>query len=379
MKKPGYGRFLAGFFLFCWAVLSLPLGAQQRRQDPWWHTLELGKRYYRSGSYGSALRSFEDARNSRKNFYAKLERDLINLLSIHEVRRLGDDLSLVEVYIEKEFRVDAAAALRELYYRVPKESLHNSARQALAGLGRFKTYPEAEYWIGEVYRVEGETGIALGQYQKAYDERALLESPGFETEILYKIAGLRRMRGEYTEMVFALEEILKTDTLWSQESFNRTNMMRSLEANGINRFLLLFRHNSPAVERAHRLLGMYYYAYGRHNRAAEHLLFASLIQNTLIIEILKQDRYDYGFTGLEKLAEEAGRKRDLVSFIEDTEYFRTLYYLANSLHAGGRGGAAREIWTFLRDYGPGEWRGRSANQLRNPELDRIPEITGAPP
>jgi hypothetical protein len=359
-------------------VSSFSAFSQQRRQDPWWYTLEQGKRHFRNGAYGDALRSFEDARENRRNYYAKLERDLVTVLSIHEVRRLGDDLSLLEVYIEKQFQVDAADALKELYYRIPKASLHNSSQSALTELGRLKAYPEAEYWIGESYRMEGEFGIALSQYQKAYNDRALLETPGFATEIQYKIADLRRIRREYNEMTLILEDILKTDAMWSGESFNRANMMRSLETNGINRFLVLFRHNEPAAERAHRTLGLYYYTSGRHNRAADHLLFAFLIQYTLVIDSLLKTKYDYTFTSLDTLIRDIAGKREILSYMDEVEYYRTMYYLANSLYGNNRRSTARELWTFLSANAPGEWRGRAAAQLRNPELDRVPETIGRP-
>ena len=236
--------------LLCFFTL-IPAFSQQRRVDPWWITLEEGKRSFRAGAYGDAFRFFESARESRKNYYAKMERDLITVLSITTVRKLGDDLGLLEGYIEKEFRVDAADALKELYYRVPKEKLRNSSKAALAELGRLKDYPEAEYWLGEVYRVEGEFGIALSQYEKALEKRSLLENPEFGIEILYKIADLRRLRREYPEMVSIYEEILKADSLWSRESFIRSTMLRSLETNGINRFLVLYRHNEPNTEKAH--------------------------------------------------------------------------------------------------------------------------------
>ncbi|MDR2021309.1 MAG: hypothetical protein LBQ14_11155 [Treponema sp.] len=364
-------------------VLLLVLGlqspaAQQRRQDPWWYTLEQGKGYFRNRAYGDALRFFENARDHRKNFYAKLEQDFITVLSTHAVRRLQDDLGLIEVYIAKEFQVNAADALKELYYRVPREKLHNSAREALTELGRLKNYPEAEYWIGEVYRMEGEYGIALTQYQKAYANRALLEIPSFETELLYKIADLRRIRREYTGMVTILEEIIKSDSLWSRESFDRSNMMQSLENNGINRFLVLFRHMDPPVERAHRILGLYYYASGRHNRAADHLLFAFLIQNSVLIESLVKSRYDYAFSSLENLLRDLAGNREAQSYITGVEYYRTMYYLANSLYGSNRRRSAREIWTFLSGSGPGEWRGRAAAQLRNPELDPVNEAIVRP-
>ena len=361
-------RFVNIFLLF---LVVIPAFAQQRRMDPWWITLEEGKRHFRAGAYGGALRSFENARENRKNYYAKMERDLITVLSLHTVRLLGDDLGFLESYIEKEFRVDAADALKELYYRVPKEKLRNSSSTALAELGRLKSYPEAEYWIGEVYRMEGEFGIALVQYQKAYDQRMLLEIPGFTTEILYKTAELRSLRREYTEMTKTLEDILKNDTLWSRESFNKSNMLRSLETNGVNRFLVLFRHNEPSVEKAHRIMGFYYYSNGRHDRAAEHLLFAFLIQNSVIIDALLQSRYNYAFSSLSNLMNDIAKRSDLLDYLEETEYFKTLYYLANSLYGVNRRSSAREIWTFLGDHGSGEWRARAVSQLNNPRLDQV--------
>ena len=357
------------------SLALVPCGAQQRRQDPWWITLEEGKRSFRTGAYGDALRFFENARENRKNYYAKMEQDLITALSIHAVRGFKDDLGLLEAYLEKEFRTVAADALKELYYRVPKESFDNSSSAALSALGRLKNYPEAEYWIGEVYRMEGEFGIALGQYQKALDQRALLEYPEFGTEILYKIAELRRIRREYPDMVKTLEDILKADTLWTRESFTRSNLQKSLETNGINRFLLLFRHNEPSMEKAHRTLGFYYYTNGRHDRAADHLLFAFLIQNSVIIEAMLRSQYDYSFTSIPALMSDIAKRRDLLAYINETEYYRTLYYFANSLYGINRRSSAREIWTLLRDNGSGEWQVRAAAQLRNPQLDPIPPIS----
>jgi len=377
MKNSARLAFYA-FFVFFSCFCAFSSGAQQRRQDPWWITLEEGKRCFRSGAYGDALRLFENARENRKNYYAVMERELITVLSIYEVRRLKDDLGLLETYIEKEFRTVAQDALKELYYRVPKDSLNNSSSAALSNMQRLKNYPEAEYWIGEVYRMEGEFGIALVQYRKAYNDRALLEHPEFGTEILYKMADLHKLRREYPEMVKILEEILKADTLWSRESFNRSNMQKSLERNGINRFLLLFRHNEPSMEKAHRTLGFYYYTNGaRHERAAEHLLFAFLIQNSVLIDALLRSQYDFSFDELPNLLKAVAARRDLLAYVDETEYYRTLYYLANSLYFGvNHRISAREIWTFLRDYAGGEWQERAASQLRNPQLDPIPPNRG---
>ena len=85
-----------------------------------------------------------------------------------------------------------------------------------------------------------------------------------------------------------------------------------------------------------------------------------------------QARYDYEFTSLSSLMGDISKRRDLTAFLEETEYFRTMYYLANSLYGVNRRSSAREIWTFLSEYANGEWKGRAQSQLSNPRLDPAP-------
>jgi len=369
MSRNKFLAFLVLTFLTCSVI-----GAQTQRD--WWYTLERGKQMFRQGDYGSALLAFEDARRQRRTMYERLERHLINLLSITEVRRIGDSLDLVERYIGERHYADAAEAIAELYYRIPKESLHNSAAAALTALGTLKDYPEAEYWIGETYLIEGELRLAQSQFQKAYDLRQFLENPGFATELLYKIAAICRTRKDYNEMERNLLAILSEDKLWSGGgAFEKQALTRVLENNGIERFLTLYRYRDTESELAHRLLGLFYYTSGRHSRAQEHLMFSFLIQNTVIIEEVIRNRYDFTFTTLEALAVEINRYPLLVDYAAKNEYYKTAYYLGASLYGNGKTPAARELWTFLSaQSAAGEWQARAAGQLRNPHVERLVEM-----
>ena len=350
---------------------------------------------FRQGDYGHALLTFEDARRQRRTMYDRMEKDLIDLLSVSEVRRMGDSLDWVERFIEDRRYAAAADALEELYYRVSKDSLQNSASAALSALGALKDYPEAEYWIGEVYLTEGELGLALDQFQKALSMRSLLENPGFTAELIYKIAGIYRIRREYNEMERTLLSILSSDTLWAgggngtdatdrppqpdavtqRVSFARQAMNRTLENDGINRFITLYRYANAECEKAHRLLGFFYYDTGRHSRAQDHLMFAFLIQNTRIIDEVIQRRYDYTFTGLESLAVEFTRNQLILDYIEKNEYYKTAYYLASSLYGNGKTTTARNIWNFLSVQSrAGEWQTRAASQLRSPRVEPALEM-----
>jgi tetratricopeptide (TPR) repeat protein len=368
-------RALVMFFILCFSCL--PGWVQVEGGRPYWFILERGKQYFRNGAYGDALLAFEDARDQRRAMYTRMEQDMIALLSIAEVRRLGDSLDLVEKYIAERGQINAARALEELYYRVPRENLENQASRTLGEFDRLKAYPEAEYWIGEIYRMEGELGIALGQFQKAYEQRVFLETPGFDTEILYKIADIYRLRQEYIFMERNLLEILKQDSLWSQDSgtFVRSAMTRTVENDGIDRFLTLYRYNNPTSLRAHRLLGFYYSASGRHSRAADHLLFAFLIQNSIFIDEIIRLQYDYSFTTLDSLITEVMGKPALASYFEETEYYKTMYYLGAAFFGSGKLKAAGFFWNVIAGrQDAGEWRARSRTQLRSPFVERMVEM-----
>ena len=325
MKK----RILLGFILI---LLLAANAAGQVSSQPWWYIMEQGKLHFRNGSYGNALLAFEDARRSRLAQFTRMEQDLILLLSLPDVRRLGDSLEMVEKYISDLYETRAASALAELYYRVPKESLKGSALQALEELGRLKSYPEAEFWLGETYRAEGELSMAINQYERALKEKRLFENPGLEIEILYKLVDIHRIRGNYQEMEKRAREIIEgqslsgvpRDSIWNTNSAGnmqiRAAMARILENEGVNRFLILYRNNNSITERAHRLLGFFYYATGRYIPASEHLMFAFLIQNTILIEELIRRDYDFAFSTLDNLMSIVRPRSEFQAFLEETEY-----------------------------------------------------------
>jgi len=397
--------------LFLFLFSMFPVFAQSVNQ-PWWLSLEQGKQKFRSGDYGGALLSFEDARRERRDMYEQKERDFIHLLSTPEARRIGDSLDKIERFSRERHYTAASSALDELYYRLPKTGFDNSANAALAAFEKLKNYPEAEYWIGEVYRVEGELPLALVQYRKAYSMREVLEDPGFSVTLQYKISSILRTRQEYNEMERSLLAIIgDLDTLWlnsnraevtrqnidatarnpvpvpyeqASASFARTAMTNTLEKEGISRFLELYRYNNNVVEQAHRHLGFYYAVSGRPS-AQQHLMFAFLIQNTIMIEEITRRQFDFTLSdpegrrdrtrGLLILVEEINKNPVLLSYAQETEYYKTAYYLGSSLYRNGKTEAARDLWEFLAvQPQAGEWQNRAVAQLRNPHFEPIVEM-----
>jgi len=364
------------FLLVFLSVLTGFAFASTPSQRDWWYTLQRGQLMFIRGDYGNALLAFEDARRDRIAVIDRMERDLIDVLSLPEVRRLGDSLEWVERFIRERHFTAAAAALDELFFRVPRESFGNSALAALEELGNLRGFPEAEMWIGRTFLAGGELGIALIQFERALASRHLLENPALATDIMYQIAEIHRLRGEFHAMERVLHSILEDSVLWAGAgigwqagTFARDAMTRTLQSDGAERMIVLYRYGDTRVLRAHRELGFHYAALGRHARAQEHLMFAFVIQNTVIIDEILRRRHDFTFTTLAALAGEIARDRMLSAYADETEYFRVAFYLANSLHGNGHPARARELWGFLAERpDAGEWQARAASQLRAPRV-----------
>jgi hypothetical protein len=64
-----------------------------------------------------------------------------------------------------------------------------------------------------------------------------------------------------------------------------------------------------------------------------------------------------------------------VEYLDQVDYFRTIYFLGTSLYAAGRSLPARQLWTFLAGRGEaGEWQVRAQGQLRSSYIDRAIEM-----
>lgn len=366
-------RSTALFFLLCALILPTVSAAD----DPYWMILEKGKRLFNEKLYGDALLQFEDALRKRRSVFEQSERALIDVLSRPDVRVLADDLSAVENHIDSHNLLAARAALDILYKTVDVSALTNSVEKTLKKLKALKAYPEAEYWKGEVFRIEGESSIALSQYERALSAQDQLEIPEEALTIRYRIAALRASRREYVEMEKQLVAIIMSDPLWSdqKESFVRDAMARTLIHDGLDRFLALYRHSSPMTYKAHRDLGLYYYRTGRHDRAYSQLIFAFLNSSTTILEELRSADQEFVFTTFSAVLDTARSPRNNAgNYIQSSEYFKTLYYLAASLYANGHRNTALELWRIIAArQEAGEWKGRSGKQLASPFVESSTE------
>jgi len=359
---------LCAIFLVLLSACILSVSAQ----DQYWMLLEKGKSLFRDKMYGDALLLFEDAVRARKDLFTKSRENLIVALSFSEIRSKADDLAAVEKVLEEKKLEEAEKILAMLYKLVPRDSFGNSVKAVLDKLKAMQVYPEGEYWIGEIFRVEGETSIALQQYQKALDNKTLFEIPDDARQLMYRMADVQSLRREYVGMEESLSGILADDELWSSPSraFTRTAMERTLLNDGLDRFLTLYRHHAPFAYRAHRDLGVYYYRTGRHDRASRHLMFAFLIAATILLDELRYNDIEFLFSTFSESLAAALKNEATNAYMVSNEFSMTMYYFASALFANGQRKIANELWGSIpASLDNGEWRSRAQRQLKSPFIE----------
>ena len=358
-------------------LAGLPIDAQNV-QEPYWLLLERGKQYYRSKEYGKALIAFEDAKRNKDEMYLRMQKDFIEFLSADEVRRLGDSISKISLYLKDKPNKRISDIIAEVQFNFSDSVIQDSAKKIISLFDIMRLYPEAEYWIGEVYHEEGEATIALQQYTRALSQQMIVEPNEFTTQIRYRIAEMYHILDNYPNYEKMLIEIVSKDSLWNgdarSEAFIKTAMFKTLTQDGVNRFLVLYRHDNTQVEHAHRLLGFYYYATGRYDKAVEHLTYAFLIQNTILIKEYQIREYGYIFKDYAQLINGVARYSDLETYMQDVDYYKTNYYLAAALYATGQRTTAFYLWTILTKINrAGEWQIRSQLQIKKPYIEPVNE------
>ncbi len=241
--------------------------------------------------------------------------------------------------------------------------------EALAAAG---TLPEAETAIGDVYREEGELGLARRQYEKAYNHRNSLTVPGKKYEILYRIAQIDEDQELYKLMEDTLLSILADDANWAGAAGSRlrTQLESNYYSKGMNQVLKLYRFDASFAQEAHANLGWYYYRMGRFTQAVSHSLYSVVYEASEIARFLRDKDVEWEFSSFDALLDAVDEHKDLQEYVAGSPLYKSLYYLAGATFASGYPKSAQALWRLIaRATQAGEYAELSAKQLKKPWIE----------
>jgi tetratricopeptide (TPR) repeat protein len=239
-------------------------------------------------------------------------------------------------------------------------------------------FPEAEMAIGDIYFREGAFALARRQYEKAYELRTGMDIAEEKYAVLYRLADLQEIQELYADMDDYLRQILRDQPYFAGEQFRsyQDAFLSTYYDDGLDHLFRLYRMDGVAfAAAAHAKLGWFYYRTGRPS-AILHCLFALDIVITESVNELRRVNPRFEFTTVRAFLDAAQERENIASYLIQSEFYKTLYYLAASTYAASHPRLAESVWRILATYpldsvGPAAttYAELSSRQLESPWIE----------
>ena len=202
-----------------------------------WRYLEKAKNSFYSGDYGDCIEYAEQAREKRLQRCQWEIYTLEKTLRLSSVRRADGNFEDLLQVLDKN-QLDSAATIVRIHLGIRGAEFYgNTLGGIISYENHLMEYPEADYLIGKVYRMEGEYNLAVQYMLSAYKSTDILNVPLEKYDIMYDIAELYKDCGDNenyekfllailtdnkdytnTTLMNALQRIIKEDTASSVEN-----------------------------------------------------------------------------------------------------------------------------------------------------------------
>ena len=237
--------------------------------------------------------------------------------------------------------------------------------------------PEADMWIGYIFEQEGETEIAITQYERALEHQDSLYIEEDKFTILYRMANIYESIYQYGKYEQILKRIINegsssrqgpdTSLIYQQEA-----MFNVLLRDGIDKLFILYRKDERKLQPAYSQLGLYHYRTGLYRESVRNYIASLITPVTNVIAYQRDKEFTYQYTNLEDFLQENLNDPLMAAYLQEVGVIKDLYYLGASLYAMGSNGPARYIWLALLHGSPNSvWRDRANRQLTEPFIEQL--------
>lgn len=367
--------------------------AKSNAEADYFLTLRYAQNAFENGDYGKALSLAEKAKDERIKVVESELKILEQTQKIAAVRKAGDSLDDIMSELRQRNQAKAIDVIENYVEKYGKDRFSGKYSVLKDFIIRTKNFPESDFLIGKIYRLEGETSVAEDYMNKAYDKKDILNVPDLKYDILYELAEISKDKHDNDGYERYFKNILKDDKYYADEEpkdaktavnaakaskdkadienskniHNKRAYMNSIvrliktnRADSVEKFFLMYRNDSDISTKALAGLSDFYFKQGQNEKALRCSALGCITALTKIEEILKDRLTDYSYTSFADLLKNASAYSDVVSWGNKNGIWQMYFNFAEIANSCGCKNFAQELFSILKDYEPESyWRNRA--------------------
>ena len=323
---------LLSFSLFAQVVPKKPVSSEFS-----WRILQDAQFAYDKGEFSKAMNL---ANKAKANRVAESDYEVYILdvaLSPLAVRRAGENFDSVLEVLKERDQTEAISIINRYLSLYGEKFFQYSVHKMEDWVEAKRVYPEADFLIGKIYRLEGEYKTAIDFYEKAHLESSFLDIPDQIFDILYEMADLMLHQHENEKYKQALLLILDNDSNFKDNVLRRA-MLKIIDADkasNVDRFFDLFRASSPKTLNALYNISVIFEEEGE----VENSLFASALGTIEsfghILDSISGRDANFEFKSLAVFLNKIGEYEDISLWCEQNHFWDNLIAFCKKVAARG--------------------------------------------
>ncbi|MBP5441851.1 MAG: hypothetical protein J6Y60_01285 [Treponema sp.] len=365
--------FLVGGMLPVFSQSSLVV--RKPTGDDYWYILKEAQDAYDFGDYGKCVALAEQAKTKRKDQIKWEQYTLDQSQRLVLIRSAGDELKNVTRAMEDAKQKNALSIVNHYLETYGSEKFKGSFSSLLKFINQNNSYPEADYLIGRVYKLEGEPTLAAVYMKRAYEASDLLSVPEVRYDILYDMADMAEHNDEYEKY---LMDILADDSMYTRATFMNSmeKVIAGKDSASVERFFMLYRNQSAHSLEALRRLSLYYQelamsaqddntARSFMSKSLKCCALGTIVAVTRIQEVLEDRQTEYKYTSLSDLFRIASIYPDIVNWGNEKTVWEMFYNLADTAQKMGYTAFSSELFSVLSKSIPETyWQDKAALRVK---------------
>lgn len=315
---------------------------------------ENGKTAFEKQDFGLALKLFNNAKSSREEKISLEVNTLENSFKPAEVKYAGDTISS-KIPVLQEREDFEALEIIEFYNRIYTLNYFGDSPEKLVEFIRNqKNFPEADYYLGKIYQIEGEYSIAEKYFYNAYKYSDILQIPDEKYEILYSLAELAELKKDFNKMEEYLLLIVSKEPLFRDEN-RKKSFQKSISSNKkdcVEKFFKLYRAENFELLKPLKKLSDYYKTQNQTERSLYANALCVVTGFTRIIDLLYKRNPVFEYKNLSSFFDEVENYSDIVDWGIENELWGSFNSFAENAQKNSDVIFARELYKILKEKNP---------------------------